>query len=216
MQKLITFKAVITEAVVLWMACSVSAVAQTEPGNARKRAAPAAPVAAPAAPAPAAPAAAPAVASDRTGTAASIGPGKALSEAFARAGVVTCGPRVEQIGDFLLKQVEAGAFLFLPVSAQDQRQVGVALELATPGGGPSAFASAEFSPESPGGCGASYESISYWPVACAELARTTLAANRSLGMLKRNIQTLELSELGRVFLMPAGAGCVLIKRELLR
>ena len=53
MQKLITFKAVITEAVVLWMACSVSAVAQTEPGNARKRAAPAAPVAAPAAPAPA-------------------------------------------------------------------------------------------------------------------------------------------------------------------
>jgi hypothetical protein len=196
----------------LWsLACSVAALAQTEPGNAKRRAVPGgAPTA------PVAPAAAPAIASDRTGTAANSGQGKALSQAFARAGVVTCGPRVEQIGDFLLKQAEVGAFLFLPLSAQDQRQVGVALEVAAPGGGPSVFASAEFSPEPGGGCGASYESISYWPVACAELARTTFAANKPLGVLKRNIQTLELSELGRVFLMPAGAGCVLIKRELLR
>ena len=208
----------------LSLACSVTALAQTDPGNARKRAPPAgaARAAAPA-PLPAAaraaapvPAPAPPVVSDPTGTAAKTGQGKALSDAFARAGVVTCGPRVEQIGDYLLRQAEAGAFLFLPVSAQDQRQVGVALELTAPGGGPGAYASAEFSPEPAGGCGASYQSISYWPVGCAELARTTFAANKVLGVLKRNIQTLELSELGRVFLMPAGAGCVSIKRELLR
>ena len=41
-------------------------------------------------------------------------------------------------------------------------------------------------------------------MACAELARTTFAASKSLGMLKRNIQMLELTALGRVFLMPAG------------
>jgi len=203
MKSVISRQVVLTLVVLSSLACSVAAQAQAEPGGAKKRAAAAAP---------AVPAAAPAVA----GAAANSGQGKALRDVFARAGVVNCGPRVEQIGDFLLKQTEAGVFLFLPFSAPDQHQVGVALELAAPGGGPSAFASAEFSPEPVGGCGGSYESISYLPVTCTELARTTLAANKSLGVLKRNIQTLELSELGRVFLMPAGAGCVLIKRELLR
>lgn len=199
-----TFKSTpLALALVLALAGAGAALAQTDPA-ARKRVAPPAPATAakPAAPPPAQPAA---------------GQGRALSEVFGRAGVVSCGPRVEQIGDFLLQQGEAGAFLFLPESAPDQRQAGVALEIATPGAGPSAYASADFSPEAGGGCGASYQAVSYWPVACAELARTTFAASKSLGMLKRNIQMLELTALGRVFLMPAGtAGCVVIKRELLR
>ena len=200
---------VVTKITVLTLLGGAAALAQSDPAAAKKRVTP--PVAAkPAAPQPAAPQPAQAATP-------AAGQGKALSEVLARAGVVTCGPRVEQIGDFLLQQGEAGAFLFLPESAPNQRQVGVALEIATPGAGPSAYASAEFSPEAAGGCGASYQAISYWPVACPELARTTFAASKSLGMLKRNIQMLELTALGRVFLMPAGAaGCVAIKRELLR
>ncbi len=152
------------------------------------------------------------------------GPGKALGELFGRAGAVTCAPRIEQVGDFLLQGGEAGVFLFLPETAIDQRQIGLSLEIASPVGGPvgnggsvspSAYASADFSPSADGTCGASYQAIAYWPGSCAEVAKTRFSANKSLGVVKRSILMLELSKLGRIFLMPAGAGCVSIKRELL-
>jgi hypothetical protein len=155
--------------------------------------------------------------------AAPAGPGKALGELFFRAGAVTCAPRVEQVGDFLLQGDEAGVFLFLPESAVDQRQIGLALEIVSPvgpgsnsvSGSPSAYASADFSPSVDGACGASYQAIAYWPGSCAEVAKTRFSANKLLGVVKRSILMLELSKLGRIFLMPAGAGCVSIKRELL-
>jgi hypothetical protein len=115
-------------------------------------------------------------------------------------------------------------FLFLPESALDQRQIGLMLEIVSPvgglgsnsdSGGSSAYASADFSPSFDGACGASYQAIAYWPGNCAEVAKTRFSANKSLGVVKRNIMMLELSKLGRIFLMPAGAGCVSIKRELL-
>jgi hypothetical protein len=152
------------------------------------------------------------------------GPGKALGELFGRAGAVSCAPRIEQVGDFLLQGGEAGVFLFLPESAPDQRQIGLSLEIASPVGGPgsnsasgspSAYASADFSPSVDGTCGASYQAIAYWPGSCAEVAKTRFPTNKSLGVVKRSILMLELSKLGRIFLMPAGAGCVSIKRELL-
>jgi len=148
-------------------------------------------------------------------TASSGGAGKALMDAFMVAGNFSCAPRIKQVGEYLLRGAESGAFLFFNEAAPDQRQVGVALEIASPASGTSSYASAEFSSEASGGCGASYQAISYWPTNCAELARTKFADNPPLGMLKRNIAVLELSKLGRVFLMAAGSGCVSIKRELL-
>ena len=147
--------------------------------------------------------------------ASSGGAGKALMDAFMVAGNFSCAPRIKQVGEYLLRGAESGAFLFFNEAAPDQRQVGVALEIASPASGTSSYASAEFSSEASGDCGASYQAITYWPTNCAELARTKFADNPPLGLLKRNIAVLELSKLGRVFLMPAGSGCVSIKRELL-
>ena len=151
---------------------------------------------------------------DGSGVATS-GSGKALRDAFMVAGNFSCAPRIKQVGDYLLRGGESGAFLFFNEAAPDQRQVGVALEIASPASGTSSYASAEFSPEASGDCGASYQAIAYWPTNCAELARTKFADNPPLGLLKRNITVLKLNKLGRVFLMPAGPGCVSIKRELL-
>ncbi len=136
-------------------------------------------------------------------------------DAFMVAGNFSCAPRIKQVGEYLLRGAESGAFLFFSEVAPDQRQVGVALEIASPASSASSYASAEFSPEASGGCSASYQAIAYWPTNCAELAKTTFADNPPVGLLKRNIKVLELNKLGRVFLMPAGSGCVSIKRELL-
>jgi hypothetical protein len=140
------------------------------------------------------------------------GPGRALRDTLQRAGVVACGARSEQVGDFLLGEGVAGAFLFLPDTWPDRRMTGVALEIASPAG--VAFASLDLAPE-PDGCGASYEAIRYWPQPCAAVARSDFEQIKPVGLLKQHIMALELSKLGRVFLMPAGTGCVSIKRELL-
>ena len=207
----------------------VDAMAQDSAATNKKAGGQAAPVKTPApanAPSTAVPGktSAPAAAQPPSALPSTAGPGKALGELFGRAGAVTCAPRIEQVGDFLLQGGEAGVFLFLPETAIDQRQIGLSLEIASPVGGPvgnggsvspSAYASADFSPSADGTCGASYQAIAYWPGSCAEVAKTRFSANKSLGVVKRSILMLELSKLGRIFLMPAGAGCVSIKRELL-
>jgi len=195
---------------VLWLCANlpVDVMAQDSAAGSKREVAQAAPIKTPA------PVAVPSTA----------GPGKALGELFARAGAVTCAPRVEQVGDFLLQGGEAGVFLFLPESALDQRQIGLMLEIVSPvgglgsnsdSGGSSAYASADFSPSFDGACGASYQAIAYWPGSCVEVAKTSFSANKLLGVVKRSILMLELGKLGRIFLMPAGPGCVSIKRELL-
>jgi hypothetical protein len=99
---------------------------------------------------------------DGSGVATS-GSGKALRDAFMVAGNFSCAPRIKQVGDYLLRGAESGAFLFFNEASPDQRQVGVALEIASPASGTSSYASAEFSPEASGDCGASYQAIAYWP-----------------------------------------------------
>jgi hypothetical protein len=90
--------------------------------------------------------------------------------------------------------------------------VSVSMELLSPDK-TSAYASASFAPNQANGCGAVYEAVIYWPQSCDAVAARQFPQAKKLKALQKSIQSLE-SGPAKVFLMPAGSGCVSIKKEI--
>lgn len=136
----------------------------------------------------------------------------AITQAAVSKGVLACAGRVNQVTDFLTGGKPAGVFLFLPPAQPDQRLLSVSVEAGAID--PPAYVSASFAPNQANGCGAVYEAVAYWPQACDKVAAGQFAELKRGPVLRKSIQVLEGAGPGsRVFLMPAGAGCVSIKKE---
>lgn len=149
----------------------------------------------------------------RPSTAPAIGP--LVAQVAANAGVQTCAGRIEALSQFISANSDTGAYFFVPPSDPNQRLVSFSYEV-TPDDArlPSAYASASFAPNQANGCGAIYEAIVYWPESCNGVARTQFSQFRAGRSMQKNILVLENETPTRVFLMPAGTGCVSVKKEL--
>jgi len=137
-----------------------------------------------------------------------------MTQTAAQAGVLSCAVRIEQVARFLGAGNQISFLFLMPPPPRDQRLVALAMEIANKAV-PSAYASAEFA-ASAQGCGASYETVTYWPVQCEEVVAKYFPEVRKAPALGKSIAALDAGGNTRIFLMPAGAGgCVTIKKELL-
>lgn len=134
-----------------------------------------------------------------------------VAQAAVQQGVLACAGRINQVSNFLGFGPDAGALLMVPPNGQDQRLVPLAMELRTPAG--PAYASASFAPNQVNGCGATYDAVVYWPNACDAVAASQFGTLQKVGLLKQAITVLDGGPATKVFLMPAGNGCVSIKKE---
>lgn len=135
-----------------------------------------------------------------------------VTQALVSQGVLACASRINQVTSFLGNGNQSAAMLFGIPGQPDQRMVSVSLELLAPDKS-SAYASASFAPNQANGCGAVYEAVIYWPQSCDVVASRQFPQARKLKVLQKSIQPLE-SGPAKVFLMPAGSGCVSIKKEI--
>jgi hypothetical protein len=138
----------------------------------------------------------------------------AMTQAAAQAGVLSCAVRIDQVSKFLATD-NAVSFLFLlPPPPRDQRMVTTAMEVDHQNAAP-AYAGADFAATAQG-CGASYETVTYWPLKCDDVFTRFYSKVRQAPALGKSIATLDAGGNARIFLMPAGAaGCITIKKELL-
>jgi hypothetical protein len=137
-------------------------------------------------------------------------------QAAAKAGVIACDGRINQVSSFLTSGAEkTGFFQFLPPTKPDQNIYSVSMELQGKDGA-FAYASASFAPNQADGCGALYEQVAYWPASCSEVAQKLFPGMTKEGELLKNITVLVGPPTVRVFLMPAGSGCTSIKKEVVR
>jgi len=89
------------------------------------------------------------------------------------------------------------------------------MEVTTPNGQAN-YASASFAPNQANGCGALYETVSFAPSRCEEVAAKQFPGSAALGKLGANTLILGIGPSARVFLMPASEkGCIVIKKEVL-
>ena len=104
--------------------------------------------------------------------------------------------------------------MFLPPNNPDMQLVSVSLEI--PLKDSAAYASASFAPNRAGGCAGIYETVVYWPYKCGEVAEKNFGVFKKAGALSKNITVLNGGESMKIFLIPAGSGCVSVKKEVVR
>lgn len=135
-----------------------------------------------------------------------------VAQGAAKQGVKSCLKRINQVTSFIASNANAGAFLF-PASPPDadQHVFSTSMEIVSPNA--LGYASANFAPVGSDGCGAIYDAVTYWNLNCGQTAAAVFPQLKPAGLIKQNIQILEGGATIRVFLMPAGQGCVAIKKE---
>jgi hypothetical protein len=139
-----------------------------------------------------------------------------ITETAVKAGVLACTSRINQVANFLTAgSQEAGAFLFTPPADPDRRIFSVSLEIPA-ADGPLAYASGTFAPNQANGCGGMYETIVYWPQKCDDVAVNQFSGLKRGRPLAKTISILDAGTGTKIFLMPAGEGCISIKKEIVQ
>jgi hypothetical protein len=158
------------------------------------------------------------VAAEKVASKPSASPTKQLTEFVASKGVKTCLKRMEQVNNFVVKNHSAGAYIFLPSKNVNKNIISTSLEAYSPNNTnvASYYASTSVVPTSSNDCGIVYDTVSYRTQSCDNLKKTDYAKYKASGKLAKNIHILTRDENQpntRTFLMPAGAGCVVINKE---
>lgn len=132
-----------------------------------------------------------------------------------RNGVVKCLPRINQVTSFVIgNNANSGMVLNSTTGNVNQRLVSTLIEVE--GNGTTSFVSGSFAPgAAEGECGGTYDAVTYWPANCTQVATTNFSGFKATRPLLKNVNTLDGGPLVKVFLMPAGTGCVSIKKEIL-
>jgi hypothetical protein len=137
-----------------------------------------------------------------------------VTQAALQAGVLTSVSRINQVTTFLTANSKSSAFLFVPQSQPDQSIFSVSFGLEREKAA-ARYASASFVPTYSGQAGAVYDTVEYVAQSCADVETTTFKDLKRKGNLGKDIVILDGGPV-TVFLMPAGSGCVVIKKEVVQ
>lgn len=142
-------------------------------------------------------------------------PPNGITQAAMKAGVNSCAGRINQVTNFLITgSTGAGATVFLPNDNPDRQLFSASIEIPLKDN--TAYASVSFAPNQASGCNGMYETVVYWPQNCTQVAEKQFSAFQKTNALSKNIAVRESGTTVKIFLMPAGTGCVSIKKELIR
>jgi hypothetical protein len=149
------------------------------------------------------------------GTAApKLAPIDRLTQQLTKAGVKRCLPIVQAVGKFLIENGEA-AFIVKSLGANgDTSPVMVTTESSHRSLGTTRYSTLTVVPAE--SCAGYYEQSIYWAQACAAVRTTNFANFPPPKALQKNILTSAASPTVSLYLMPAGQGCVSIKKEIFR
>ncbi len=133
-----------------------------------------------------------------------------VTQAAVKLGVLSCLKRINQVTTFLTANTQSGVFIF-PVQKQpDEHLFSTSFELIRPDES-TIYASASFFPNQD----AIYDTVEYVNMGCEEVEKTVFKDLKRVSVLKKNIILLDGGAV-KVFLMPAGSGCVVIKKEVVQ
>jgi hypothetical protein len=139
-------------------------------------------------------------------------PNKVTQAALAQ-GVISCIPRINQVSRYLGYTDNMGAVILAPPAQADQKMIPIIMEV--PSENNTAYVAAEFAPNQANGCGATFDAVVYWPEKC-EAVSSRFTGYKKEGTLSKSISVLGAGLYNKVFLMPAGEGCISIKKELVK
>ena len=134
----------------------------------------------------------------------------AVTQAAVKFGVLSCLKRIDQVASFLTAGNKSGVFIFNSLKPADQHVFSTSFELIRPDES-TLYASVSFFPNND----FVYDVVEYVDKSSEELQETVFPHLKNKTMLKNNIVLLDGGKV-KVFLMPAGSGTVVIKKEVVQ
>lgn len=134
-----------------------------------------------------------------------------VTEAAVKAGVLASASRINQVLTFLTANTKSSAYLFTPRKQPDQSIFSVSLGLESKNLA-EGYASASFAPTTSGQVAAVYDTVQYVEQSCADVEKKIFKNLKRKGNLGKDIVILDGGTV-TIFLMPAGSGCVVIRKE---
>lgn len=137
-------------------------------------------------------------------------PSLQITRALQAMHLTACAGAVQQVTDFLFEGQDAN-FIAQPLGPDADRWPTVfVIESADPAGGHNRFATLMISPN----CSGMYEQTLYWPQPCPVVKATVFAKFTGEHPLLSEVKVSDSGPALQVYLTPAGAGCVSVKKEL--
>ena len=112
--------------------------------------------------------------------------------------------------DFLTSKSRTGTSVFPLASNPDDSLVTLSTEIAS--GNVLTYAGVTFAPRADG-CSGVYEQVSHWQNTCDEVQAAHYKDFKPTGVLQQQIKVFINNPATRVMMVPAGTGCVVIKKE---
>lgn len=137
-----------------------------------------------------------------------------VTQAAVQSGVLVCASRINQVATFLTANAKSAAYLFTAPQHPDQSMFSVSFGVEAKGA-PLKYASASFAPTTDGQVGVVYDTVQYVSQSPADVEKSVFKNLKRKGSLGKDIVILDAGTV-TVFLMPAGSGCIVIKKEVVR
>ncbi len=137
-----------------------------------------------------------------------------ITKAAAQAGVLSSANQIDRVITHLAGNSEYGACLFLPTQRPDESIFSTSLEMPVENA-PSVYASVSFAPFPGETSQAVYDTVQYVSKTPEELRTSVFKSIKNERILKSDIMMLDNGN-AKVFLMPAGEGCIVIRKEVVR
>ena len=134
----------------------------------------------------------------------------AVTQAAVKLGILSCLKRINQVSTFLTANAKSGVLILPSKDQPDQHIFSTSFEILPPDNS-IIYASASFFPNND----AVYDTVQYVDKTCEELEKNVFKHLKRKSVLKENIILLDSGAV-KVFLMPAGSGCVVIKKEVVQ
>ncbi|MFV0644860.1 MAG: hypothetical protein ACK5NN_10235 [Sphingomonadaceae bacterium] len=140
-------------------------------------------------------------------------PADRVRTALAGAGITACAPAIERAARFLFEDGD-GNFTIQPLAPDVNRwPVVLTMESRHAGEGGTRLSVVTIAPA--GSCSGSYEQIISWSKSCDAVKSGVFADFKSERVLYQGVRQSELTPGIQLYLMPAGNGCVSVKKELI-
>lgn len=138
----------------------------------------------------------------------------AVTQAAVQAGVLKSASRINQVVGFLAGKNKSSAYLFSPQTQPDISIFSISLGIQEVTG-QQRYASASFVPLANGVSAAVYDTVEYFDKPPAELEKGIFKNLKRKGVIGKDTIILDAGPV-TVFIMPAGPGSVVIKKEVVQ
>ena len=134
-----------------------------------------------------------------------------VTAALQKAGVKRCTSQIQKVTAFLNDKARTGTTVFPLAANPDDSLVSMSSEIISTNA--ISYAGATFAPRADG-CSAVYEQVTHWQNKCEEVHAAQYPGFKPKGVLQAQIKVYYNSAATQVMMVPAGTGCVVIKKEI--